>query len=109
MKALPWIIATAGIGVAVYVIFNAPSAQYAGTNEAAEDAANKTGAWGTKERITGTGRGMVGKLKEAAGKFTGDAEMQGEGLIDQADGAIRNTAGKAAHAVSGTLHDASKG
>lgn len=105
MKALPWIIAAAGIGFAVYVIANATSTQYAGADGDVEDAASKTGAWGTKQRIKGNGGGLVGKLKEAAGKLTGDKEMQGEGLVDQAAGAIKDTAGEAAHAVSDTLHN----
>ena len=103
MKALPWIIAAAGIGVAVYVIANAPSIQPASGD--VEDAASKVGVWGTKQRVTGTGGGLVGNLKEGAGKLTGDKEMQGEGLVDQAAGAVKDTAGKAAHAVSDALHD----
>ena len=108
MKALPWIIAGVSLGLLVYVVANAPSTQYAGASDDVEDAANKTSAWGTKQRVTGTGGNLVGKLKEGAGSLTGDDQLQGEGLVDQAAGAVKDAAGQAAHAVSDTLHDLNK-
>ncbi len=108
MKTLPWIIAGVSLGLLVYVVANAPSTQYAGTSDDVEDAANKTSAWGTKQRVTGTGGNLGGKLKEGVGKLTGDDQLQGEGLVDQATGAVKDAAGQAAHAVSDTLHDLNK-
>ncbi len=105
MKSLPWIIAAAGIGVAAYVIATTPQPQYAGTDPDVERAANKTGAWGAKQRISGAGSGVIGKVKEGFGKVTGDETLQGEGLLDQAAGAVKDAAGKAANAVSDTMHD----
>lgn len=105
MKALPWIMAAAGIGVAAYVIVNAPEPQYAGGNGDIDRAANKTGAWGLKQRVSGTGSSVLGKVKEGFGRAMGDDTMQGEGLLDQAAGSVKDTAGKAAHAVSDTIHD----
>ena len=105
MKALPWIVAGVSLGLLVYVVANAPATQYPGSSKDVEDAANKTSLWGTKQRVTGTGGNLVGQLKEGAGKLTGDDQLQGEGLVDQAAGAIKDTAGQAAHAVSDTLHD----
>lgn len=105
MKVLPWIIAAVGISAAVYFVVNAPEGQYAG---GVDDAANKTNAWGTKQRLTGSGGGLVGKVKEGAGKLTGDRELQGQGLVDQAVGSLKDAAGQAAHSVGDTLKDLNK-
>lgn len=105
MKVLPWLIAGAGVGLAVYVLVNQPGPQYAAGNDEVEDAAKKTKAWGSKQRIAGTGDGVAGKLKEGFGKVTGDDGFAAEGVADQVVGAVKDTAGKAAHAVGDTIHD----
>lgn len=106
MKALPWIIAGSAIAIAlVYVVNNAPAPAYATGDPDVEDAARKTSAWGTKNRVTGTGGDLVGKVKEGFGRATGDDELAGEGVADQAVGKVKDVAGQAAHAVSDTIRD----
>ena len=105
MKAPFWILAGVGVGVATYLVLNAAPRQYTTGNEAVEDAANKTSQWGTKQRVTGKAGHLVGKLKEGIGNATGDDELAGEGVVDQGAGAVKDIAGKAAHAVSETIHD----
>ena len=103
MKALPWIITAAAVAGVIYVVGKNPSDQYAGSKGDLEDAADKAGNWGTKQRVEGTGGGLVGKVKEGAGKLTGDDQLQGEGKLDQAVGAIKDTVGKAAQSISNTM------
>jgi uncharacterized protein YjbJ (UPF0337 family) len=55
-----------------------------------------------KDRITGAGDKMKGKVKEAAGKATGDSKLQAEGKADQAGGAVKNFVG----GVKDTIRDA---
>jgi uncharacterized protein YjbJ (UPF0337 family) len=105
MKGLPWIIVGVAVGLAAYVVFNEPEPQYATGNDDVEDAARKTSLWGSKQRITGKGRGLVGKLKEGIGKTTGDDDLAGEGAADQIVGSVKDTVGEAAHAVGETIHD----
>ena len=105
---LPWIIAAASLGVAAYVVLNNSKLQSATSNGPAEDAANKTGVWGTKQRVEGTGGGLLGEAKQGVGKVTGDKQMQGEGVLDEALGNVKNAAGKAANAVSDKIQDLSK-
>ena len=106
MKALPWIIAGSAIAIAlVYVVNNAPAPAYASADDDVEDAARRTSAWGTGQRLSGTGGSLVGKAKEGFGRATGNDELEGEGMADQAVGTVKDVAGKAAHAVSGTLRD----
>ena len=105
MKALTWILAAAGLSVVVYLIVNAPSPQYAGSDPDVEDAANKTSAWGTRQRLTGTGGSLLGKAKQGVGELTGDDQLAGEGVLDETVGTVKDAAGQAAHAVSDTLHD----
>ncbi len=105
MKSLPWIIAGVGFGLAAYVILNQPGPQYATGSDTVEDAAGKTSLWGSKQRLKGTGGGLVGKVKEGVGNATGDDELAGEGVADQVVGEVKDTAGKVAHAVGETLHD----
>lgn len=105
MKALPWILAGVGISLATYVLVNQPGPQYATGSDDIEDAANKTSLWGSKQRLGGTGGGLIGKVKEGFGRATGDEDLAGEGMVDQVTGAVKDTAGKAAHAVGETIHD----
>ncbi len=105
---LPWIIAIAALGTAIYVLVNQPQLQTSGTDPDVDSAANKTGAWGTKQRVKGTGGNLLGQAKEGLGNLTGDQQMQGEGVVDQAVGTVKDTIGQAAHAVADTLHEANK-
>jgi uncharacterized protein YjbJ (UPF0337 family) len=105
MKALPWLIAGVGLGLAAYFVLNQPGPQYATGNDDIEDAAGKTALWGSKQRIKGTGRGLGGKLKEGVGRATGDDQLESEGVVDQVAGAVQDTAGQAAHAVADTIHE----
>ena len=105
MKALPWIIAGVGVGLAAYVILNQPGPQYATGSDTVEDAAADTTLWGSKQRLKGAGGGLVGKVKEGVGNATGDAGLADEGVADQVVGEVKDTAGKVAHAVGETLHD----
>ncbi len=106
MKALPWIIAGVTLGAAaVFVFGNSPQPAYATGDPDVEKAARKTSVWGTKKRIGGTGDSLVGKAKEGIGNLTGDDQLAGEGLANQAVGTVKDAAGQVAHAVSDTIRD----
>jgi uncharacterized protein YjbJ (UPF0337 family) len=46
-----------------------------------------------KDRIQGSAEQAKGKIKEVAGKVTGDSKLEGEGKADQVAGKIQNTIG----------------
>jgi uncharacterized protein YjbJ (UPF0337 family) len=46
-----------------------------------------------KDRMKGAAKGAGGKMKEAAGKMTGDSKMQAEGKVDRATGKAQSTVG----------------
>ena len=46
-----------------------------------------------KDRVEGSLDQAKGKVKEGAGKLTGDAKLQSEGKADQAAGKVKNTVG----------------
>jgi uncharacterized protein YjbJ (UPF0337 family) len=46
-----------------------------------------------KDRVKGSATQAKGKVKEVAGKVTGDAKLKGEGKADQAKGKIQNAIG----------------
>ncbi len=46
-----------------------------------------------EDRIKGSAEQAKGKLKEVAGKLTGDSKLEGEGKADQVAGKIQNTIG----------------
>jgi uncharacterized protein YjbJ (UPF0337 family) len=46
-----------------------------------------------KDRIKGSAEQAKGKVKEVAGKITGDSKTEAEGKTDQAKGKIQNTVG----------------
>lgn len=45
------------------------------------------------DRVEGAGKNLGGKLKEAAGKVTGDEKLKAEGRTDQVEGKVQNTVG----------------
>jgi uncharacterized protein YjbJ (UPF0337 family) len=106
MKALPWIVAGVGVGLAVaLVILNQPEPQTASGWDSIEDAADRTWRWGSKSRFSGAGTKAAGKLKEGLGRVTGDPDLADEGVADQAAGTLKDAAGQVAHAVAETIHD----
>jgi uncharacterized protein YjbJ (UPF0337 family) len=46
-----------------------------------------------KDRIRGSAEQAKGKVKEIAGKITGDSKLEGEGMADQLKGKVRNAVG----------------
>ena len=45
------------------------------------------------DRVEGAGKNLGGKLKEAAGKVTGDEKLKAECRADQVEGKVQNTVG----------------
>jgi uncharacterized protein YjbJ (UPF0337 family) len=105
MKGFIWLLTGVGLGVAVTVLFNQPQSQEAPGSSEVENAADNASLWGGKQRVKGTSGNLVGKVKKNVGKATGNDSLAGEGLVDEAVGAVKDTAGKAASAVSETLRD----
>jgi uncharacterized protein YjbJ (UPF0337 family) len=105
MKSLPWILAAVGLGVAAYVVMNTPGPEYATGNDSIEDAARKTAAWGSKNRIVGSGVNFGGKLKEGIGNLTGNPNLVNEGVVDQVSGSLKDAAGSVAQAAGETIHE----
>lgn len=46
-----------------------------------------------QDRIEGSAKNMGGKIKEGAGKLTGDSKLQAEGKADQVEGKVQNAIG----------------
>ena len=57
-----------------------------------------------REHVKGAADKAKGAIKDAAGKVTGDKELQTEGKLDKAKGAAHNAAGD----VKDALREASK-
>jgi uncharacterized protein YjbJ (UPF0337 family) len=105
MKALTWVIAGVGASIAAYIVLNQPGPRYATGDDDVEYAAGRAALWGSKQRISGIGGGLAGKLKEGIGRATGNEQLAGDGVTDQLAGAVKETAGKAAQAAGQTIHD----
>ena len=54
------------------------------------------------DRVEGAARNIGGKIKEAAGKLTGDEKLKAEGRADQVAGKVQNAVG----GLKDTLRDA---
>ncbi len=54
-----------------------------------------------KDRIEGAASQAKGKIKEVAGKATGDSKLQAEGVADQVKGKVQNAVGGFKDAVKG--------
>ena len=106
MKALPWIVAGVGAGVAAaYVILNQPRLQAETGWDSVENSADRAFGWGSKTRLSGAGRNLAGKVKEGFGRVVGDNNLAGQGAADQAVGSVKNAAGTVAQAAGQTIHD----
>jgi uncharacterized protein YjbJ (UPF0337 family) len=105
MKALPWIIAGAGIAAAAYVLYNTPGPEYATGSDTMESAARSTSQWGSKQRIAGKGTSVLGKVKEGFANATGNADLADEGVGQQVVGGLKDAAGKVAQAAGQTMHE----
>jgi uncharacterized protein YjbJ (UPF0337 family) len=46
-----------------------------------------------KDRVEGSAKGIIGKIKEVAGKVLGDAKLESEGKADKAAGKVQNAVG----------------
>jgi|LakMenEpi03Aug12_release.lakeMendotaPanAssembly.Ray.scaffolds.fasta_scaffold3496699_2 uncharacterized protein YjbJ (UPF0337 family) len=52
-----------------------------------------------KDRIIGAAKEMSGKVKEGVGKTIGNEKLEAEGMMDQVEGKVQNTVGKAKDAA----------
>ncbi len=104
MGKLLWILGAASLGVAAYVILSDQEA-FAGASNG-QDLDARTGIWGTKQRVKGTGGILGGKIEKGLGDLTDDPAVKGKGVLDQVVGQVKDTAGQAAHAVSDAIGDA---
>ena len=103
MSKFLWILGATTLGIAAYVVVSQQIGQTA-TADGVEDAANKAGAWGTKQRVFGTGGQLKGKLEQGVAGFTGDQDTADKGGFDEATGAVKDAAGQAAQALGSTIH-----
>ena len=54
-----------------------------------------------KNRAKGSATNLGGKVKEGAGKLTGDSKLQSEGKLDQAKGKAQNAIGGIKDTIKG--------
>ncbi len=108
MKTFFWLLGAGTLGLAAYIIFSNNQLDTARTRDGVDQAGDQVGQWGTKQRMTGTGSQLGGKLKQGIGKVTGDRTLEGSGAVDEVTGAVKDAAGRAAHAVQDTIHNLNK-
>jgi len=58
-----------------------------------------------KDRIQGSVEQAKGKMKEVAGKVTGDAKLESEGKTEQVAGKLQNAVGSLKDAVKDAVKD----
>lgn len=46
-----------------------------------------------KDRVVGSVKAVIGKIKEAVGKAVGDAKLTSEGKADKIEGKVQNAVG----------------
>jgi uncharacterized protein YjbJ (UPF0337 family) len=106
MKALPWVFAGIGAGIAAaYVLMNQPRMQAETGWDSVENTADRAFGWGSRNRISGAARNIAGKVKEGVGRVMGDGRIADQGVADQAVGSATNAMGSVAQAAGETLHD----
>jgi uncharacterized protein YjbJ (UPF0337 family) len=58
-----------------------------------------------KDRIQGSAEQAKGKMKEVAGKATGDTKLESEGKAQKAAGKVQNTVGGMKDALKESVED----
>jgi uncharacterized protein YjbJ (UPF0337 family) len=61
-----------------------------------------------KDRLKGNANDIKGRIKRQAGEWTGDNDLQAEGVKDQAKGKAQNALGRAKDAVRDVKRDSSE-
>jgi uncharacterized protein YjbJ (UPF0337 family) len=54
-----------------------------------------------KDRVEGSATNLGGKVKEGAGKVTGDEKLKNEGVADQVKGKVQNVVGSVKDTLKG--------
>lgn len=54
-----------------------------------------------KDRVEGSATNLGGKVKEGAGKLTGDEKLKNEGVADQVKGKVQKAVGNVKEALKG--------
>lgn len=104
MKRQAWIPLALGI-VGAYIFLDRRAVRYAAEYNELKSAADRTDLWGSKQRIAGTGRDLLGKMKEGVSRLSGNQDLADQGVADQIAGGVQNAAGKAANAASDTIRE----
>ena len=110
MKALAWIVASLGAGVALCVLWDKRNRPYqtiggGDLHYAIEDVAETTFGWGTRQRVAGSAGRVAGKLKAGLGRIAGDDDLAADGVVTEAAGTVKDAAGSLAQAASQTIHN----
>ncbi len=58
-----------------------------------------------RDELDGKAEALKGRVKQAAGDLSGDADLHDEGVIDEAAGETQKTFGKARRKVGEALND----
>ena len=106
MKRLFFLLSTAALGLAGYLILKSPVSGLASANpDDLDTVGDRVGRWGTKQRLTGAGSSVAGSVEQTAGDLVGNEHLSNQGAFDQAKGAVKDAAGQVANAVEGAVHD----
>ncbi|MEA1831580.1 CsbD family protein [Methylobacterium durans] len=54
-----------------------------------------------QDRVEGSATNLGGKVKEGAGRMTGDEKLKNEGIADQVKGKVQNAVGSVKDALKG--------
>jgi uncharacterized protein YjbJ (UPF0337 family) len=106
MRASRLLLAGIGVGAALtYALFYDPKLQSESGFDGVDDTANRVRRWGTKKRFGAGADTFAGRVKEGVGRIVGDEDLAGEGIGDQAVGAVKDTVGRWGQAAGDTIHD----
>jgi uncharacterized protein YjbJ (UPF0337 family) len=105
MKVFPWILVGVSVGLIAFLALNEPAPQYSAGSDDVEGAADKASLWGTKQRTSGLGHNVLGKVEEGFGQATCNDDLAAEGAAEQVVGVVKDAAGQTAHAVGKTIHE----
>jgi hypothetical protein len=93
MTIKPWFLATVSLGFVAFLLLVRGDSPFSTGDRILDDAADAT-IRGTKRRVTGAGRNVLGQVQKRIAKSVPVSDHAIEGIVERVEGAVKKTADK---------------
>jgi hypothetical protein len=94
MTIRPWFLATVSLAFVAFLLLVRDDTPFSTGERVLDDAADAT-VRGTKRRVTGTGRKVLGQVQKRIAKSVPVSDLAIEGIAERLEDVVKKTSGKA--------------